>query len=821
MAKLTPFVRPRWLDANGTAPLAGGLLYTWAAGTTTPKATYSDATGLVANTNPVVLDAAGYANVWLGEGDYKLELRTAAGVTVWGPVDYVKGMVGEDATLAVATLAALRALAAGSAAYVQVGGHTAAGDGGGGLFRWEAALGGTDNNGILIQPGSAPALGRWVRQFSGPVNARWFGVRGDGVADDVAASNNAGAYVQALAHGGTLFYPSCTGGYLLSTNPSFGSKVTVEMEDGAFFTGAGVLLTIGGRFKKGLTRAFSDNLGAVTFAVGACPELPVEWWGGSQAAADSSAATQKAVTCSAGCRIPVTLQGGVYTFTGGVTSNAFGVVIRGAGSWYTKIQFDAAGTVFDMDTSNDPINGIKQFNVIKGIGFVCSDGRTDANTAIDLTCCPSTVVRDVYIRNFRDGIVLNNSYNSKISDIEMQNIRRYGVDAQSNSNDLCFKNVVIDGQDLVGSRGYRFESCHGVSIKGGAVEDFEWGIDYQASEISYDGYIETCTEGAVLCSAGTVNLFHWLSGYVLNPGATAVFKSAVSGSTIILGQIRIETPSLNPAYVFDMQVGTAVVYYLKVSADEARFEPGGANFSIVTSGKVQSLISPDNITNPNSAVDTLTISGATTAFALLVTNLIGNHGISVKAGNNKDNTEYVFRGLDVDDSVLFAVMANGDVQRRAGLSTTLAKLGGNLAQNLTAVGNVGVGEDDLMTYAVPANALAVSNEQIFAIALGSFAANANSKRVRAYFGSDLIFDSGAAAFNAGRWKLEICIYRTGAATQRAFVNWVSSNATLAIDMETSTPARTLSGANTLKVTAEAVADNDVVQDNMRVEWKPA
>jgi hypothetical protein len=68
------------LDANGN-PLAGGKVYTYAAGTTTPKATYTDSTGLVANANPVILDSAGYASIWV-DGTYKFVITTSTDAPV-------------------------------------------------------------------------------------------------------------------------------------------------------------------------------------------------------------------------------------------------------------------------------------------------------------------------------------------------------------------------------------------------------------------------------------------------------------------------------------------------------------------------------------------------------------------------------------------------------------------------------------------------------------------------------------------------------------------------------------------------------------------
>lgn len=84
---LSPLGGAGWqfFDNNGN-PLAGGLLYTYAAGTTTPQTTYTTAAGSVANANPIVLDSAGrVANqVWLTAGvSYKLELKTSTGTSLW------------------------------------------------------------------------------------------------------------------------------------------------------------------------------------------------------------------------------------------------------------------------------------------------------------------------------------------------------------------------------------------------------------------------------------------------------------------------------------------------------------------------------------------------------------------------------------------------------------------------------------------------------------------------------------------------------------------------------------------------------------------
>lgn len=69
-------------DNNGD-PLIGGKLYVYTAGTTTLATTYSDANGLVPNSNPVILDAGGRATVFLAPGSYKFVLKTYSDATVW------------------------------------------------------------------------------------------------------------------------------------------------------------------------------------------------------------------------------------------------------------------------------------------------------------------------------------------------------------------------------------------------------------------------------------------------------------------------------------------------------------------------------------------------------------------------------------------------------------------------------------------------------------------------------------------------------------------------------------------------------------------
>ena len=68
-------------DSAG-APLVGGKVHTYAVGTTTNKTTYDDNLLANPNTNPVILDSRGEADIWF-EGPIKLVLKDSDNVTIW------------------------------------------------------------------------------------------------------------------------------------------------------------------------------------------------------------------------------------------------------------------------------------------------------------------------------------------------------------------------------------------------------------------------------------------------------------------------------------------------------------------------------------------------------------------------------------------------------------------------------------------------------------------------------------------------------------------------------------------------------------------
>ena len=70
---------------NSGVILSGGKLYTYAAGTTTPRASYTSSSGNTAHNNPIILDSAGRVpggEIWILVSPYKFVLYTSTDVLI-------------------------------------------------------------------------------------------------------------------------------------------------------------------------------------------------------------------------------------------------------------------------------------------------------------------------------------------------------------------------------------------------------------------------------------------------------------------------------------------------------------------------------------------------------------------------------------------------------------------------------------------------------------------------------------------------------------------------------------------------------------------
>lgn len=177
MAYLAPSPKFQAFDSNGD-PLASGKLYAYQAGTDTPLDTYQSQGG-AANTNPVILNSRGEANVWLSATSlYKLVLKTSADATIW-TVDNVGGAV----------------------TYTDLSNTSDVGLG-------DALVGFKQSNGSGALTG---ATARTVHtKLQEVFSVKDFGAVGDKVTDDATAIQAAIDAAKAQHHG-TIYFPNAVG----------------------------------------------------------------------------------------------------------------------------------------------------------------------------------------------------------------------------------------------------------------------------------------------------------------------------------------------------------------------------------------------------------------------------------------------------------------------------------------------------------------------------------------------------------------------------------------------------------------------------------
>lgn len=101
---LSPVPKMQFFDANGK-PLAFGCVFSYQTLTTTQLATYTDYTGTVANTNPLILTSGGFVGtggMWLQAGAaYRLVVKSAGGsaCSLGSTISTVDGIAGGVSTL--------------------------------------------------------------------------------------------------------------------------------------------------------------------------------------------------------------------------------------------------------------------------------------------------------------------------------------------------------------------------------------------------------------------------------------------------------------------------------------------------------------------------------------------------------------------------------------------------------------------------------------------------------------------------------------------------------------------------------------------------
>lgn len=140
--------------------------------------------------------------------------------------------------------------------------------------------------------------------------------------------------------------------------------------------------------------------------------------------------------------------------------------------------------------------------------------------------------------------------------------------------------------------------------------------------------------------------------------------------------------------------------------------------------------------------------------------------------------------------------------------------------NTTSVGNVGSGEDNLITYTLPAATLHTNAQGLRVTAWGITANNADAKTVKLYFGATQVAAISLTTSQANTWRFEAVIVRTGASSQVGSASFIQGGTVSQVGATGSTPVGTLSSNVIVKCTGEATTIDDIIQRGLLVELLP-
>ncbi len=326
--------------------LAAGKVYSYVAGGTIPKATYTTSAGNVELSNPIILDENGEREVWLGTGAYRFDIYSSTNVLQY-TIDNITSNASNGSTVVtVENIEDLRQVNAGEYQNIYVASHTDPEDDGGGMFFWDSGSVLSDNNGTVVTPSSSPSTGRWIRNNPDRlVNLLWFGPDSEATADTALTS----AITESATTGYNLYIPD--GEYILDGTHVISSDVTIL---NGSLVGEGEV-TILSALEASNSIHFGDDL-TVNFSTSRGFEYDLSWFG-TLANAVSKIGTVKATlyisqnyTHSTTVTTPVTLTIKILN----------GAIVGGAGTLTILSEFDADLTKCFETTLNLNLFAVKE-----------------------------------------------------------------------------------------------------------------------------------------------------------------------------------------------------------------------------------------------------------------------------------------------------------------------------------------------------------------------------------------------------------------------------------------------------------------------------
>lgn len=335
-------------------------------------------------------------------------------------------------------------------------------------------------------------------------------------------------------------------------------------------------------------------------------------------------------------------------------------------------------------------------------------------------------------------------------------------------------------------------------------------------------------------------------GSVTGSGTTSLIDLSgtwnTSGSADFMSINVTNTASGGSANLLNLKVGgSSVANIRKDGWIVSQFGVGTPTLYTASGGSVATLGTVSGVANSFSIANTLGLNGAT----LLSGEASAVLQLGIDAATATDQVIKSADGLGTDKTGAALTIAGGQstgtgapgkvLFKRGTVSTTgssanaygtSVSAGGTLDVNTTTTGNIGAGEDNLITYSIPAAQMSVNKDRIEFDCAGTFAATINAKTLKFYFGATAIFNSSSLVLNGVAWRVHGVIIRTSATTQKSTVEATIGGTLLSAVNSTvtqyTTPAETMSGAITFKGAGSddggVPADNAVVEEMSVVKF---
>lgn len=265
--------------------------------------------------------------------------------------------------------------------------------------------------------------------------------------------------------------------------------------------------------------------------------------------------------------------------------------------------------------------------------------------------------------------------------------------------------------------------------------------------------------------------------------------------------------------------GATALGFGQVNLASSAAVTGDLLFANLTQGSARSVLgvtgnsTADVASIQGTANQTLVVNAGGTTLTFGTLAVLGGGTGSTTAGGARTNLSAAASGANSDITSMTGLTIGGS--STTGTTVLVADI------NTTAVGNVGAGTDDLMSYTLPANALNANGKAIEVEAFGRTANNANAKSLIFNFGTSTTTIT-LTANQVGNWHFRGFITRTGVDAQdRAQIidettGGLSTNNKQTIGVATATED---DGATiTIKFTAVATSNDDVTQEFMMVRF---